>query len=88
MKGDVLIYMPGPFLSSEREDHVNQGRAEVFTEITRPILTRKGWIEVEWFSISQALSFDSATQNDGLHVVGPAMKQLFNQIMRVAELEK
>jgi hypothetical protein len=54
----------------------------------RPILTRKGWIEVEWFSISQALSFDSAAQNDGLHVVGPAMKQLFNQIMRVAELEK
>jgi hypothetical protein len=87
-KGDVLIYMPGPFYSSEREDHVTQRRAEVFTEIARPILTRKGWIEVEWFSISQAISFDSAGQNDGLHVAGPPMKQLFQQIMRVAELEK
>jgi hypothetical protein len=87
-KGDILIYMPGPFYSSEREEHINQGRAEVFTEIARPILTRKGWIEVEWFSVSHALSFDAGTQNDGLHVVGPAMKQLFNQIMRVAELEK
>jgi hypothetical protein len=75
------IWLNGPFLSSEREVHCTQGRMGLFVDIARPVLKGRGWNEVDWRNISMAVSYESATQYDGLHVVGSSMKVAFHLAM-------
>ena len=79
--GDVAIYLKGPFLSSERQAHITHGRYQVLSEILSPILKKEGWKEMDWVNISMALSYEGATQYDGLHVVGSSMKMAFHLTM-------
>jgi len=79
--GAVGIWLNGPFLSSEREVHCTQGRMGVFVDSARPHLKARGWTEVDWRNISMAVSYESATQYDGLHVVGSSMKVAFHLAM-------
>jgi hypothetical protein len=39
-------------------------------DVARPALEARGWKEVDWVNVSMALSYEGATQYDGLHVVG------------------
>ena len=83
LKKDAIgIWLNGPFLSSEREMHVTHGRMSKFVDMARPVLVnRYGWKEVDWRNVSMAVSYESATQYDGLHVVGSAMKTAFHLAM-------
>ncbi len=54
-----------------------------FMSLAEPILTLKGWEVIDWSQISSALTFDSATQSDGLHVAGPPMKIVVNMILHI-----
>ena len=82
LKGDVQVWAYGPFFSSERETKCTQGRAERFGDLARPVLVgEKGWLEADWRNVSMALSFETATALDGMHVIGPSMKVLFHIIM-------
>lgn len=80
-EGATGIWLNGPFLSSEREVHCTYGRMGVFVDIARPFLKDRGWTEVDWRNISMAVSYESATQYDGLHVVGSSMKVAFHLAM-------
>jgi len=75
------VWLNGPLIVSEREVHVMYERLKRFTDLARPIFERKKWVELNWLNSSAALGYDSATQNDGLHIVGPPMKILFHQLM-------
>ena len=64
------------------EARVTQGRMTKFADMGRPVLVnRHGWKEVDWRSVSMAVSYESATQYDGMHVVGSAMKMAFHLAM-------
>ena len=82
--GGARFWMLGPFFSSEREHHIMPGRYEYMASSMRETIEGAGYMEVDWREISKALAFDSATYLDGLHVVGPPMKTLFNIFIHAA----
>ena len=77
-RSNVGVWFYGPFLSSEQQMHCTQGHFVVFADMAWPVLQRLGWKEVDWRNISMVVSYESATQYDGLHVVGSAMKTMFH----------
>lgn len=79
--GGEMFWLNGPFLSSERQTHVTHGRMMALTDMARPALLARRWKELDWVNVSMALSYESATQYDGLHVVGNTMKMLFHMVM-------
>jgi len=78
----LKYFLSGMYISSEREAHVLDDHASYVSDtISSPILKGKGWKEVYWHDISAAFTYDSATQGDGLHVVGVPMKQIWTMVM-------
>ncbi|CAM9136129.1 unnamed protein product [Heterosigma akashiwo] len=82
------------FIVSEREAHVVEGRGLRITEFARCLLAGQewgalnellrdeaGWRELDFHGPSAAFAFDTATQGDGLHIVGPPMKMVWAQMM-------
>lgn len=80
-EGGEIFWLNGPLLSSERQTHVTHGRMVALTDMAHPVLVARGWKELDWVNASMALSYEGATQYDGLHVVGNAMKMLFHMMM-------
>ena len=68
----VVAWGFGPFIASEREPHITVTRMIELGAVARDMLT--GWREIDWHGPSAAFAFDSATQGDGLHIIGPPMK--------------
>lgn len=77
---EIRFFVPSMLISSEREHNVILGRAELFNRLAREILVPKGWKELDYFNPSAAFAYDSSTQGDGLHIVGPPMKAVFAQV--------
>jgi len=78
----LKYFLSGMYISSERESHVLDDRAAHVTDtLSSPILKAKGWKEVNWHDISAAFTYESATQGDGLHIVGTPMKQIWTMVM-------
>ena len=75
-------------MSSEREAHITAERTARFVDIARDRFRSKHIDIIDWVNSSIALTFDAATQNDGMHVVGPPMKALFNQLMHTMCYQK
>ncbi|GMH68196.1 hypothetical protein TL16_g04872 [Triparma laevis f. inornata] len=75
---EIKVWLLGPYIVSERESGCTSERMEEFAEILRPEIEGNNWKEVDWRNISMGLSHEMATQLDGMHVVGPAMKVAFH----------
>jgi len=75
-EGQLRFWVNSGFIASEREHHVYVDRSRIFNAIAEPILAAKGWSQLDWFAPGAAFSYDTATQSDGLHIVGPPMKLL------------
>lgn len=69
---DVNYFLSTMFISSEREAHVNVDRGLRVTELGRKFLT--GFSIIDWVNSSAAFAYETATQTDGLHIIGPPMK--------------
>jgi len=79
---DRRYYLNSMFIVSEREAHVVEGRGLRITEFARELLRdESGWRELDFHGPSAAFAFDTATQGDGLHIVGPPMKMVWAQMM-------
>jgi hypothetical protein len=72
-------WMTSLYITSEREEFVHNGRSRMFTEIAEPILTDKGWTELNMYDMGAAFMYDTTGQMDGLHLVGPPMKMLMTK---------
>lgn len=73
--------MLGPHIVSERESGCTSERMNEFGHMLRPEISERGWKEVDWRNISMGLSHEMATNMDGMHVVGPAMKIAFHLVV-------
>ena len=68
-------FLSGFYYSSEREPHVTVELSNQLTKLAYERLTPRGWKMINAFDTTAAFTYDSATQNDGLHIIGPPAKQ-------------
>eukprot|EP00747_Dinoflagellata_sp_TGD_P166160 gnl/TRDRNA2_/TRDRNA2_188503_c0_seq1.p1 gnl/TRDRNA2_/TRDRNA2_188503_c0~~gnl/TRDRNA2_/TRDRNA2_188503_c0_seq1.p1 ORF type:complete len:705 (+),score=75.14 gnl/TRDRNA2_/TRDRNA2_188503_c0_seq1:61-2175(+) len=78
----MVLWTNNQLISSEREEKVSLERSSQFIK-----LVRQNWgkradaYELNYYGPSAAFTYESSTQEDGLHIVGPPMKALFNMAM-------
>ena len=68
------------FLSSEREVHTHLKRMERYNDVLPAIVMQKRYRTINAFDLTAAFTFDSATQNDGMHLIGPPMKAIVTKL--------
>lgn len=72
---EEVYYVSGYFLSSERAVHVHLKRMEYLNRVASEVLADSGKkLFMNVFDLSAAFTYDSATQMDGMHIIGPPMK--------------
>ena len=76
----LFFWISGFFYSSEREPFVHQGRAEKLTELAQKELRNKGYNMIQAMDMTAAFTYDTATQMDGLHIIGPPMKMIITKL--------
>lgn len=76
------------FLSSERELLCTASRMSKFNVMAEQILQPKGYKMINAFDMSAAFTYDSATQNDGMHIIGPTMKMIITKVLHYLCLDE
>lgn len=77
-------WISGFFLSSERDAHAHVRRMERFHRTLPPLLASKNYRTLNAFDPSAAFTYDSAAQNDGMHLIGPPMKAVVTKLFHHA----
>ncbi|CAN0322266.1 unnamed protein product [Pylaiella littoralis] len=73
-----MFWLSSPFLVSEREPHCVLERGLQFTKAMRGLLEPRGWIEIDWVSMTRKWSLDIL---DGMHHTEPATRMLAYLLM-------
>ena len=68
------------FQSSERDAMLFSDYQYNVSVLAEGILREKGWKMLNAFDTSAAFTYDTAGQNDGMHIVGPPMKSLVTKL--------
>ena len=68
------------FLSSEREPLLYHDYQYNMSVLSDNILREKGWTMLNAYDPSAAFTYDSAGQNDGMHLLGPPMKLVVTKL--------
>jgi len=68
------------FLSSEREVHTHVKRMERYNNVLPKIIEQKNYKMINVFDLTAAFTYDAATQNDGMHFIGPPMKAIVTKL--------
>lgn len=67
------------FLSSERDVLTQVERLNQLQQLAVRVLEPKGYKLLNAFDLSAAFTYDTATQHDGMHIVGPPMKMIITK---------
>ena len=79
---DTDYYIINPFYwSSEREPHVHAASADKLAQWMETILRPKGYKVIDALELTKAFTYDTATQMDGVHIIGPPMKMMVTIIL-------
>ena len=73
-------FVSSPFVSSERETYVYANRVDRLNNIAQEILLKKGYRILNYFDMSKSFTYDTSTQMDGLHIIGPPMKMIITKL--------
>lgn len=79
-KNEEYYWVTGSFLTSERETHVHVSRMNLFNQHVPMILEPKGYKMINTFDMSAGFAYETATQFDGMHFIGPTMKMLMTKV--------
>jgi hypothetical protein len=71
---EVWYVANGFYLASEREIHCHMARMRQLNHMVEDVMLSKGYNILSAFDVSQAVSYETAGQFDGMHLMGPAMK--------------
>jgi hypothetical protein len=66
-----VYWASGFFLSSERCDHCHISRMNVSNHVAHKTVEGFGYKIINAFDMSAAFTYDTATQFDGMHIIGP-----------------
>lgn len=75
-----LFVVSGFYLSSERETHTHVERMLQLSNILDDVAELTGSRFLNAFNLSAAFTFDTATQFDGMHLIGPPMKMIITKL--------
>ena len=78
---EEAYFLTGYYYSSEREPWVTVDLAESLAEMMQEILIPKGWRMLNGFDISAAFTYEVATQEDGLHMIGGPVKMVLTKLL-------
>jgi hypothetical protein len=73
-------WVSGFYLSSEREARGHVGRIPMNNEVAHAAAKRAGYKSISAFELSSTFSFDTATQSDGMHIIGPPLKAVSTKL--------
>jgi hypothetical protein len=73
-------WVSGFYLSSEREVRSHVDRMTLANEMIQNVLTPKGYKTINAFELSAAFTYDTGAQSDGMHLLGPPMKQIVTKL--------
>jgi len=73
-------YAETMYFVSEREPFCTAPRAQVINRDMEEILIPKGFKKLNAFEMSSAFSYDSATQMDGMHIIGPPLRMIITKL--------
>jgi hypothetical protein len=79
-KNEEYYWVTGFFLTSERETNVHMHRMDLYNHLVPPIMDPKGYKMINTFDISAGFAYESATQFDGMHFIGPTMKMIMTKV--------
>jgi hypothetical protein len=80
-ESNEYYFLTGFYYSSEREPWVTVEHAESLSQLMQQILVPKGWRLINAFDVTAAFTYEAATQEDGLHMIGPPMKLIVTKIL-------
>jgi hypothetical protein len=77
-----VYLVPGFFLSSERATQTHVDRMQLINErVMAPLVSGETNVTLlEAYDMSAAFTYDTATQNDGMHIIGPTMKMIITKL--------
>lgn len=62
--------MTSAYLTSERAPNMYVGKPEALDRLSYPVMKQKGFEMFDMHDMSAAFSYDTATQYDGMHIIG------------------
>lgn len=68
------------FMSSEREQEARGIVQQMKSDIAQEVLGPKNYRMLNLYDMTKAFSYDTATQMDGLHIIGPPMKMIMSKL--------
>jgi hypothetical protein len=68
------------YVSSEREHEARGPIQIVKSQIAQDTLGWRGYSMLNLYDMTAAFTFDTATQMDGMHIIGPPMKMLITKL--------
>jgi hypothetical protein len=74
-------WVTGFYLSSEREPGDRGPIMQRDSRIAYDILQPKGYKMLDLYDLSAAFTYDTATQSDGMHIIGPPMKMAITKLL-------
>eukprot|EP00978_Attheya_sp_CCMP212_P039316 scaffold203359_cov35-Attheya_sp.AAC.1 len=74
------FWVSGFYISSERDTYANSDRMNDINHMAYERLTPKGYKMLNLYDLSGAFSYDTSTQFDGLHIIGPPMKMVMTKL--------
>jgi hypothetical protein len=77
---EEIFWVTGFYLSSEREPGTIGPQMERYSRIAYDILQSKGYKMLQVYDLTAAFSYDTATQADGMHIIGPPMKMAITKL--------
>jgi hypothetical protein len=79
-KNEEHYWFTGYFLSSEREVHTHVARIDQHNHKLPSLLEPKNYKMISAFDLTAAFTYDTATQMDGMHLIGPPAKMLVTKL--------
>jgi hypothetical protein len=77
---EEFIWVSGYFLSSEREILCTASRMREYSVWGDEFLTPKGYKMINAYDMTAAMTYDTASQHDGMHIAGPPMMMILTKM--------
>jgi hypothetical protein len=68
------------FMSSEREQEARGMVQEMKSEMVQEVLGPRNYRMLNLYDMTKAFTYDTATQMDGFHIIGPPMKMVISKL--------
>jgi hypothetical protein len=69
----LKLFNTSPFMIWERRQYLTAERTVRAAGMVRSIMSKEGWLEVDYLTLSQAWTMDATIERDALHIIAHSM---------------